>query len=526
MKYLLSNIKLSFDQKETKLNEIISKRLKLSQKDFSYEILRRSIDARRNEKSYIYRLIIDTEKSIKLDKDISLYKGDIPLFIPKIKLPYRPVVIGLGPSGLFASLVLARSGNPPIILERGKPVEERIKDIELLRKGLSFNPNSNVCYGEGGAGAYSDGKLNTGVKSPFNRFVLEEFVSKGAPKDILYDFRPHIGSDLLPLVLKSFREELLSLGSDILFSTLFTSLEEKKDGSLRISYLDKDGITHYLSTKALFLAYGHSPYETAKMLQEKGLKFLPKPFSMGVRFEVLQKEIDDINYHKLNEKYSLPPSSFRSATHLANGRGVYSFCMCPGGEVVNSSSEEGSLVVNGMSKRARNEKNANAAILVDVKVDDYFKGNPLDGYLFREHYERRAFCKEKSYFAPFSTLSSFLNEDDKNSIKTVCPSYLPGVYPSLFNGLLPDFVLNSLKQGFPKLAKDQSWYKNGDAILTGIETRSSSPARIYRDSFGESNIKGLYPIGEGASFGGGITSSAIDGVKVVMSLLEKAKDTH
>ena len=519
MRYIVSNIKLPLRLSEDDLTDAIARKIGLSPKSFSYEIYRRSIDARREEGNFVYRAIVDTQKEIA-GKDIAAYLPIEPVLIPSKKLGYRPIVIGLGPSGLLASLVLARSGNKPIILERGKNVDDRAYDIGLLKTKGILNPESNVCYGEGGAGTFSDGKLHTGVKSPYIRFVLEEFVKHGAPKDILIDANPHIGSDLLPGVMRSFRDELLSLGADILFSSKFVDIEEKNNG-LEIYYEDEMHSRHSLFTEACLLAYGHSPFDTALMLERKGLKFIPKDFSIGLRIEFPQESIDRANYHEFYGKAALPPSSFKSVTHLRNGRSVYSFCMCPGGEVVNSSSEEGTIVTNGMSKRARDLTNGNAAILVNLKVDDYFKGDPLDGYRYREYYEAKAYRKDKPYFAPASRLGDFLRDIRSESFGVLSPSYKPGVYFSSFDECLPPFAIDSLREGIENLRKTQSFYRFNDAILTGIETRSSSPARIPRDENGMSSIRGLYPIGEGASYAGGITTSAADGVAIALKILGK-----
>ncbi|HBB05050.1 MAG TPA: hypothetical protein DCZ41_00385 [Firmicutes bacterium] len=518
MKYLLSNIKIPLSAKEETLPEAIAKKIGLSPKSFSFEIVRRSIDARKQEGYWVYRVLLESKKPL-FSKDAAPYLPEAPLLIEKKHWSYRPVVIGFGPAGLFASLVLARSGAKPIILERGKNVDERKKDIERLRNNGVFDPNSNVSYGEGGAGTFSDGKLNTGVKSPFAHFILEEFVKHGAPKAILIDAKPHIGSDLLPQIMTSFRKELLSLGADILFSSQLMDLEEKRNGLL-LKYKGEDGLLHSLDTKTCFLAYGHSPFDTAKMLQKRGLAFVPKDYSIGVRLEVHQKDIDVSNYHENYGKTPLPSSSFQSVIHLSNGRSLYSFCMCPGGEVVNSSSDVGTVVTNGMSENARNKENGNAAMLVSLRVEDYFKGDMLDGYRYREYFEKKAFKREKPYFAPISRLRDFLDDRVSSHIGSVSPSYRPGFYFSDFKDCLPSFALHSLKEGLLSLMELQPFYKNDDIILTGVETRSSSPVRIPRNENYESNIHGLYPIGEGASFAGGITSAAIDGVKVALKVLD------
>jgi len=516
MIYAVSNVKVPFGTSEEDFGDILARKIGLPPSAFSFSCLRRSLDCRKGEGYWVYRFMVDTEIELH-GRDVATYSPPVRVTIPEKKLPFRPVVVGMGPAGIFASLLLARSGNPPIILERGKAVEERVKDVEALSGSGVLNPESNVCYGEGGAGAYSDGKLNTGIKSPYISFVLEEFVKHGAPQDILIDAKPHIGSDLLPKVLSSFREELLSLGADILFSSRFLGFSKEEDG-LSIAY-ENEGSEKAIWTKACFLAYGHSPFDTAKALYEQGLLFEPKDFSIGLRIEFPQKDIDLANYRENYGKTPLPSSSFQSVTHLPNGRSMYSFCMCPGGKVLNSSTDLGTIVTNGASERNRDAENGNAALLVSLRVDDYFRGHPLDGYVYRSMYERRAFRADKPYFAPSTTLSAFLSDVPPITFGSVRPSYAPGVYLSDFHGLLPAFALSSLRKGIAILREHQPIYRNGDAVLTGVETRSSSPVRIPRNDLFESNVPGLFPIGEGASYAGGITSAAVDGVRSVLKVL-------
>jgi uncharacterized FAD-dependent dehydrogenase len=520
MKFVVINLLLPVGTDESELTIKIAKAIRLQPSEFSYTILKRSIDSRKGQVSFVYSAVVECGRYVS-GRNVLAYKEPEAVLIPKSHLSDRPIVVGFGPAGFFAALVLARAGAKPIVLERGKPVEERSKDVELLKKKGILNPESNICYGEGGAGTFSDGKLNTGVNDPHSKFVLDEFVKHGAKPDILSDAMPHIGSDYLQQVVKRFREEILSLGGDILFQSAMTGLLLKGDHVEGVRYVDKDGNEKSHASREVFLALGHSPKDTMVELEKEGLRIEPKDFSIGVRLEHLQSEIDAANYHEAALKKGLPPSSYKSVVHLSSGRAVYSFCMCPGGYVVNSSSEENSVLTNGMSNNARDGKNGNAALLVNVTVKDYFHGHPLDGFFYREALERSGFCRDKPYFAPAERVGDFLKGNTANAFGKVAPSYEPGVYLSDLAKYLPPFIANSLKEGFPLLGEHQSFYQDPDAVMTGFETRSSSPVRIPRDERGEANIRGVYPLGEGASYAGGITSAALDGLKIALAVLSR-----
>lgn len=517
MRFVINGITLPIESTSESLTIKIAKETRLEPKRFSYEIIKKSIDARKGEVNFVYSVIVETSSFIN-GRNIKPYIEPLPIRIPKSTLKYRPVIVGFGPAGIFASLILARSGAKPIIIERGKDVEKRSLDIKRLQEESILDPESNVCYGEGGAGTFSDGKLNTGVNSPLTKFVLEEFWKHGAKKDILTDALPHIGSDYLRKIVKGFREEIISLGGEVLFESKLEDIRYDSKGLQEVIY-SNSGSLHVLETDTLILAFGHSPYLTVKKLYDRGLFITPKDFSIGVRIEHLQKSINLTRYHGFAEDNRLPAASYKCVTHLDNGRAVYSFCMCPGGYVMNSSTELESVVTNGMSNNGRDNINGNAALLVPIKIADYFSSSPLDGFLFREKIERSAYQKEKPYFAPIQLVKDFLNDESSTKLGNVTPSYKPGVYFSSLGNHLPSFIGSSLKEGIAALAKQLSFMGDQDAILTGFETRSSSPVRIPRDVSLQANIKGIYPCGEGASYAGGITSASLDGIKVALKIL-------
>ena len=518
MKFILNNLVLKLKDDENKLKNKIKDALGgYPNVSFSYKIIKKAIDARKkNDILFVYSCIVDTSIDVDLNnikgaKEINFIEE---LDIPKFETKNRPVIVGFGPAGMFAGLYLARAGLKPIILERGKKVEEREEDIRLFKEKGIFSSLSNVCFGEGGAGTFSDGKLTTNVNDPRIRFIINEFISHGAKEEIYYEAHPHIGSDYLRIVVKNIREEINSLGGEVKFESRFISFKEDSSNNLKsISYEDKSGI-HEIKTEDLVLAVGHSARDTFKMLYDSNIHMIPKPFSMGVRVEMKQSEVNKAQYGKEYKNPKLKPAEYKIVTHLDNGRGVYSFCMCPGGVVVGSNTEENSIVTNGMSYFARDLENANSALLVSVKVEDYYKNSPLDGMYFQEEIEKKAFNKDHPYKAPCQLVGDFLKDIKSTKLGSVKPTYEPGIYFARLDDILPSFISSSLREGIPLLANKMNALRHYDNVLTGVETRSSSPLTIPRDDNGFSSVKGIYPCGEGAGYAGGITSAAVDGLRI------------
>ncbi len=520
MEIVVNNLTLKIYEKEDVLKDKLSSFLSIDKKYIeSYKIVKKALDARKkNSLLYVYslRVILNKDFDFSNNKNVKLYDSKKDEYIiPLLKSNSRPIVVGLGPCGLMSAYYLANAGLKPIVIEMGKDVDSRIKDVESFKNEGVFNPKSNVCFGEGGAGTFSDGKLMTGIKDDRIRFILDTLIEYGAPKEIGYLAHPHIGSDNLRNVVKNIRNKIISLGGEVYFEHKFIDFDTIDDHVNKVRVLDlKTNEIKEFITDDLILAIGHSSRDTFKLLLDKKVNINPKPFSIGVRLEMLQKEVNIAQYGKDNLKYDLPPAEYKIVTHLPNGRGVYSFCMCPGGEVVASNTEENSILVNGMSYFKRDLENANSAILVSVNVEDYYKGNPLDGMYFQESIEKKAFNKDYPYFAPIQLVGDFIKGKKSTHIGKVIPSYKPGYYFASLDEILPSFIAESLKMGLISLGNKLTSIKNEDNILTGVETRSSSPIHILRDEFGQTNIRGIYPCGEGASYAGGITSSMVDGLRV------------
>ncbi len=523
----ISGLKIKIPHTSEELLAHIVKKAK-GQKPNSYQIVRRSVDARKKpELYYVYTLDVsfpNEKKLLTLKNTPWIKKTESPYRFPGLlpspqKEEDRPVIIGAGPAGLFAGLVLARCGLRPKIFERGDEVQERMKKTELFFKTGQLDPESNVQFGEGGAGTFSDGKLNTLVKDKFgrNRFVLKEFVKHGAPEDILYEAKPHIGTDILTGVVASIREEIRSLGGEVEFGAKLAGIIKEKNHVSGI-LIEKKGVMTQAACKRVILAIGHSARDTFSMLLKEEICMESKAFAIGVRVEHPASMINEAMYGKGYPR-ELGAANYKLTHQCANGRGVYTFCMCPGGYVVNSSSEIGHLCVNGMSNRDRGGKNSNSAVIVTVTPKDFPGQDPLAGIRFQQTYEKLA------YSAAFGKIPVQLFADFVRDI----PSVSYGEFSSQTKGgcgfanvrsCLPREVGDSIEEGILAFGQKIKGYDREDALISGVETRTSSPVRIPRDETGSSSLKGLYPCGEGAGYAGGITSAAIDGIKVAENIMK------
>lgn len=512
----LQDVKIREDISDEDVFKLACKKNKINTNDvISWHIFKKSIDARdKNDIHYIYTIDINHKKehSLKNLKHVDEFK------FPEINVlrnsKFRPVIIGAGPAGLFAALTLAQNGIKPLIIEQGKKVEDRKKDVDTFLKTGKLNTLSNVQFGEGGAGTFSDGKLTTGINNPLCKKVLNEFYNFGAPKQILYINKPHIGTDNLINIISNMRNEIIALGGEFLFNEKVSDFEIEND-TIKAVICSKR-----IETDTVILAIGHSARDTFKKLYVKGINMEMKNFSVGVRIEHKQEMINESQYSK-NTKLNLPPAEYKLAYHGKN-RSCYTFCMCPGGSVIASSSEENTIVTNGMSIFARNLENANSAVLVNVTPDDFDTKDIFAGMNFQRDLEEKAFVLGGSnYFAPIQRVEDFFNNVPSTFIGDIEPSYLPGVKLSNLNDILPQFISTTLKEGLIYFDKRIKGFANKDAILTGVETRSSSPIKIIRDTETlTSNIKGIYPCGEGAGYAGGIMSAAVDGIKCAIAILQ------
>ncbi len=476
------------------------------------KIVRRSIDARyKPDVRIIYTVDVavdgNEQKILKFSgckkaaiAPVSYYK--VP--VCHVQAQSRPVVVGFGPAGMFAALVLSIAGLRPIVLERGEDAETRHKKVQHFFATGELDTTSNVQFGEGGAGTFSDGKLNTGVNNPRIGWILEQFVAAGAREDILYDAKPHVGTDVLLQVVQNIRQRIISLGGEVRFNTKVTGLI-CKDGCIKGVQMEQAEVY----SDHVILAIGHSARDTFRMLERSGIDMEAKPFSMGVRIEQLQSVIDQTQYG--TNALPLPPADYKLVRHLENET-VYTFCMCPGGHVVAAASEEGKLVTNGMSNADRDGENANAAVLVSLNPSDFPYPGALGGMLWQEELEQKAFAYSGSFRAPAQLVGDFLQKKASTGAASVQPTYRPGVVWCDLHDILPETITTALRTALPLMDQNLRGFAAPDAVLTAPETRSSSPVRILRGEDRQSGLCGLYPAGEGAGYAGGIMSAAIDGM--------------
>ncbi len=489
--------------------------------------IKRSVDARKKND---VRFSVSVELSVP-GEDAILKKFPQNKVSKAVHEPYiithagdrahRPVVVGFGPAGMFAALILAQSGLKPVVIERGGDCDKRAEAVKIFREKRIFSEISNIQFGEGGAGTFSDGKLTTGIRDRRIRHIFEELVRFGAPDDILRNAKPHIGTDILREVVKNLRREIISLGADVIFEAKMTGIIRKNGAVSGIVY-EKDGKETELTTDSVILAIGHSARDSFGYLHSSGIEMTKKIFAMGVRIEHLQSDVNRSLYGSFAGHPALPPAEYKYAVHLPNGRSLYTFCMCPGGYVVAAASEKGTAVTNGMSLFARDAVNANSALLVNVEPSDLPDDSPLSGIELQRKIERAAFIAGGSYYSlPVTLAGDFLKSRLPTGIGKVVPSIEPGYRFSMLDEIFPAFITDTLRTGLPLLAKKADFFAEPEAVITAPETRSSSPVRITRgDDLCSVSLKGLYPCGEGAGYAGGIVSAAVDGMKCAERVIE------
>lgn len=506
-RYRINQIKLDIGMSVDDIPDAIRKKLKRPELEIEdINIVRESVDARRKpDIKLVYTVDFSCDQRLKLAEPVNKEYDNIPKRAERLPGELRPVVVGFGPCGMFAALILAQWGMRPVVIERGQAVDERIKSVEKFWSDGVLDTESNVQFGEGGAGTFSDGKLTTGIKDIRISKVLREFVLAGAEPSVMYKHKPHIGTDRLRSIVKNIRKKIETLGGSIYFDTRLESVViEEKDGGRQlkaIETLNRRGERNLLETDSLVLAVGHSARDTFEMLYRKGLPMEQKPFSIGVRIEHLQSMINESQYGSTHAADILGAADYKLNHRCENGRGVYTFCMCPGGHVINASSEKNTAVTNGMSNSSREGVYANSGLLVDVRTEDFSSDYPLAGVEFQRKYERLAYEKGKGRL-PQTIYGNFReNEDD-----TVRQS-------------IPDFASQAIIEAMPYLGKKLKGFDSDEAVMTAVETRSSSPVRILRDRDHQAQVRGIYPAGEGPGYAGGIMSAAVDGIKTAEKIM-------
>lgn len=529
----VSNIKIRLNEIDDPKDELpilkqkLLAKLKISGKDLKhFRISRKSVDARKkNDICLVYSVDAEVNNELLvLRRADAKNVGPVPAtgyeIIPhgSEKLTERPVIVGMGPAGLFAGLMLSRHGYRPIVVDRGDDVDTRVEKINRFWNERILDTESNVQFGEGGAGTFSDGKLTTLINDKRCALVLEEFVKAGAPKEILFFNKPHIGTDLLRNVVKNIRREIIANGGEVRFRAKVTDIITE-GGNIRAVRINDSETLH---CGVAVLAPGHSARDTFEMLKTRGVRIIQKPFSVGVRIEHPQKLINHAQYGDAAEHPMLGAADYKLAYHSEKGRSAYTFCMCPGGYVVAAASEHNGVVTNGMSEYRRDGRNANAALLVGVMPSDFESDDPLAGVEFQRKWERLAFALGGgNYTAPAQLTEDFLHDRRSTCFGSVTPTYRPGVVPAELKECLPGYVIETMKEAILYFDTKLKGFALPDGVLTGVETRSSSPVRIVRDEDLVANIGGIYPAGEGAGYAGGIMSSAVDGIRIAEKIMEK-----
>ncbi len=526
----ISNIKAPLSLSLSELPDFLAKILKVTKPFSSFRLVKKAVDARsRSQTFFVYTVDIETSEEGLILKNklwpfIDKVNPQQVLQIPNCrKEEKRPLIIGSGPAGMFAGLALAKAGLRPLIIERGQPVPIRQKDVNLFWRNGTLNSDSNVQFGEGGAGTFSDGKLMSGIKKDvYTAEIFAELIAAGAPEDILYLAKPHLGTDKLALIVQKIREKIISLGGEYLFGHRLEDLVVK-DKKLQAALIRKpNGEITEFSISELLLAIGHSARDTFEMLYKRQIPLIPKAFSVGARIEHPQGLINKAIYHDCATHPALGAADYKLSVHLPNGRSLYTFCMCPGGVVVPAASEPERVVTNGMSYYARDKKNANAALLVGVTPEDFGGEHPLQGMYWQRELEHKAYLAgEKTYRAPAQLVGDILKNRPSVKAAGVQPSYCRGVVWGDLGKVMPDYVMETFRLGILEMDKKLHGFAMPEAVLTGVETRSSSPIKILRDEQFESPVKGIFPCGEGAGYAGGIVSAAVDGLKTAMSIIKR-----